>query len=140
MIRPGVPSVRLWTDAAAALQLDRISSSVVSGIKTTISGFTPASIADCNARLDVLYVLEPVLAADGPACVRTRLPAVDAAIALAQQSKLADSLIGMSAAGAHLAAAARLATIVPVWKLAVARDFARLPSAIDQLMAWQVVL
>ena len=64
------------------------------------------------------------------------LPPVSAAIAVAHQTKLADSLIGMRAAGAQLSAAVKVAATVPVFTLAVARDLARLPELVEQIFAW----
>lgn len=136
MVRPGVPSVRLWDDAAGALPLGAMCRNLVPGIKTTASGFAGRAFTDGEMRLGALYVLEPVAKRDGPACERRRLSAVAAAIGLAHQTKLADSLIGMVAAGAQLAAAARLATTVPVWTLSPVRDLDRLPDVVEQIMQW----
>lgn len=136
MLRPGVPSVRLWDDAVRALSVGAICDTLTRGVKTTASGFAERAITSGELPIAALYVLEPRSPADGFTCARRRLTAAAAAIGLAQQTKLADSLIGMSAAGMQLAAAARLATRVPVWTLFTARDLARLPAIVAQIISW----
>jgi hypothetical protein len=136
MLRPGVPSVRLWDDAVGALSVNEICDTLTRGVKTTASGFAERAITSGEISLAALYVLEPKPPADGFTCERRRLTAAAAAIGLAQQTKLADSLIGMSAAGMQLGAAARLATMVPVWTLSTARDLARLPAIVAQIISW----
>lgn len=135
-VMPGVPSVRLWDDAVSALPLGTLCSSVMKGVKTTASGFAGRAFTEGEMSIAALYILEPVAPHDGVACTRRRLSAGAAAIGLAHQTKLADSLIGMAAAGAQLAAAARLAAGVPVWTLAPVRDLPRLPAVVEQIMAW----
>jgi hypothetical protein len=138
MVRPGVPSVRLWDDSAGALPLGAMCRNLVPGIKTTASGFEGRAFTDGELRLAALYILEPVASHDGLACTRRRLSSAAAAIGLAHQTKLADALIGMVAAGSQLAAAARLATNVPVWTLAPVRDLGRLPAVVEQIMHWHL--
>lgn len=136
MVKPGIPSVRLWDDAVGALPVQDICNTVVRGVKTTASGFAERAFTEGELRLAAVYLLEPVAPHDDFCCARTRLPAAAAAIGLAHQTKLADALIGMAAAGTQLANAARLATSVPVWTLTAARDLARLPMMVAQLLAW----
>jgi hypothetical protein len=136
MVKPGVPSVRLWEDAVGALPVEDMCDTVVRGVKTTASGFAERAFIEGELRLAAVYLLEPVAPHDDFCCARTRLPAAAAAIGLAHQTKLADALIGMAAAGTQLANAARLATAVPVWTFSTARDLARLPMIVAQLMAW----
>ncbi len=135
-VMPGVPSVRLWDDAVSALPLGTLCSIVTRGVKTTASGFAGRAFTQGEMSIAALYILEPVARYDGAPCTRSRLSAAAAAIGLAHQTKLADSLIGMAAAGAQLAAAARLAAGVPVWTLAPVRDLTRLPAVVEQIMAW----
>ena len=136
MVRPGVPSVRLWEDTVRALPVDALCATLVSGVKTTASGFADRAFTHGELRLGGIYLLAPALPREGFTCERTRLPAAAAAIGLAHQTKLADSLVGMLAAGAQLTAAARLAGTVPVWTLSAARDLGRLPAVVAQLLAW----
>jgi hypothetical protein len=133
---PGVPSVRLWDDAVGVLPLDELCNSVVRGVKTTASGFARRALVQGEVPLGALYILEPVMRRDGFTCSRTRLSSAAAAIGLAQQTKLADSLVGMVAAGTQLAAAAKLAATIPVWTLSTARDLTCLPEVVRQIYTW----
>ena len=136
MVRPGVPSVRLWDDTLDALPVGQLCETLVRGVKTTASGFANRAVTRGELRLAAVYVLAPIRARDDISCERTRLSAAAAAIGLAHQTKLADSLVGMVAAGTQLTAAARLATSVPVWTLSPVRDLTRLPAVVAQIMAW----
>ena len=136
MVHPGVPSVRLWDDALGALPVHALCDRVIRGVKTTASGFAARAFTQGKLRLAAVYLLEPVAPREDFACARTRLPLAAAAIGLAHQTKLADSLIGMAAAGNQLASAACLATSVPIWRLSSARDLTRLPSVVAQIMEW----
>jgi hypothetical protein len=136
IIRPGVASVRLWGDTVKALPMNGICESLIPGVKTTATGFADHALMHEQAPLAGIYVLAPADKAREATCQRTRLGPTEAAIALAHQTKLADSLIGMRAAGAQLAAAAAVAATVPVYALSVARDLARLPELVEQVFAW----
>jgi hypothetical protein len=135
-IRPGVASVRLWDDTANALPMNGLCESLIPGVKTTATGFAHHARVHEQAPLAGIYVLAPADKASEAACRRTRLGPTGGAIALAHQTKLADSLIGMRAAGAQLTAAASVAATVPVYSLTVARDLARLPELVEQVFAW----
>jgi hypothetical protein len=136
MVRPGVPSVRLWGDTANALPMHGICESLIPGVKTTATGFAGRALTRGQVPLAAIYVLEPAHKTSEAPCRRTGLPPVSAAIAVAHQTKLADSLIGMRAAGAQLSAAVKVAATVPVFTLAVTRDLARLPELVEQIFAW----
>lgn len=136
-VRPGVASVRLWEDAARELAVESLCETVIRGVKATATGFANGVPALARTPLGAVYVLDPVNpgAPDGPAW-RTRLAGAAAAVVLAQQSKLADSLIGYEAAGARLQAAAATATAVPVWALHLVRDFGVLPQVVERILEW----
>jgi hypothetical protein len=136
-VRPGVPSVRLWEDVVAALPLQAISSSLIDGVKTTVTGFSEDALAAEPTVFRDIYVLSPVQGNGGSRCVsRTRLSPVEGAIALARHTKLPDSLVGLRAAGSQLAISARVAATVPVWMLHLVRDMSRLDSIVRQLVEW----
>lgn len=136
-VRPGVSSARLWEDAARELRIEELCSRVAPGIKQTVSGFPEHVVHGTPARLDALYILEPVLELEsGAACERARLAGAAAAVALSIQRKLPDPLVGTAAAGEQLRASAAVSRIVPVFTLRVVRDFTRLSEAADQLIAW----
>jgi len=138
-VRPGVASVRLWADTAAALPLDAISQTLIHGVKTTVTGFRDEALARTPTALGDIYLLSPVRAdAGAPPVARTRLGPMEAAIALARHTKLPDSLVGLRAAGSQLATAAKVAASVPVWRLHVVRDMSRLEAIVRQLIEWSL--
>jgi len=136
-VRPGVASVRLWNDAAAALAVDQMCETVAAGVKTTASGFARDALALADVPIRAVYLLSPERpgGATRP-CWRTRLPVGAATIALAQQAKLPDALIGLRAAGDRLRAAATLASVVPVFTLHTVRDFTQLDAVTRQIADW----
>lgn len=136
MVMPGVPSVRLWDDALDALPIDTLCNNIVRGVKTTASGFAERAVTSVELPLGGIYILQPVPPRADFWCERQRLMGAAAAIGLAQQTKLPDSLIGMGGAGVKLATAARLATTAPVWTLTTARDLHLLPQVVAQILAW----
>lgn len=138
-VRPGVASVRLWADAAAALPLDAISRTLIHGVKTTVTGLRDDALARTAAAFGDIYLLSPVRGdAPSPSVLRTRLSPVEGAIALARHTKLPDSLVGLRAAGSQLAVAAKIAASVPVWRLHIVRDMSRLESIVSQLIDWSL--
>jgi hypothetical protein len=139
MVAPGIASVRLWDDTVDALPVGAICSSVVRGIKTTASGFADRAVTDGLVPLGAIYILRPVVARDTFECERIRLSGAAAAISLAQQTKLPDSLIGTEGTGAKLAGAARLAMSADTWTLATARDMQRLPGIVAQILHWHTL-
>ena len=137
VVFPGVASVRLWADMAAALALDSVCNTLIPGVKTTVTGFADAALAEQPAIIDAIYVLSPLSRdADGPAVRRTRLSRAEATVALAHQTKLPDTLVGFRAAGSQLTSAAAVAATVPVWRLHTIRDVARLGTTVRQLIEW----
>jgi hypothetical protein len=136
-IRPGVPSVRLWQDAARELSVHNVCARVTDGVKTTASGFARGVVLETEVELNALYILAPQRKEPQQCAVwRERLAPVPATIALAHQMKLADSLVGLRAAGGRLGTAAAVARAVPVWRLHAVRDFVLLPVIVEQLFGW----
>lgn len=136
-VRPGVASVRLWADMAAALPLGSICDTLIPGVKTTAIGFAGEALARGSTTLRAIYVLCPTSrdAAAAPA-MRQLLSPSEATIALAHQTKLPASLVGLRAAGSQLTAAAAVAATVPVWTLRAVRDVAKLDEVVRQIMEW----
>ncbi len=139
-VRPGVASVRLWADMAAALPLGSICDRLIPGVKTTATGFTCEALAEASTALKAIYVLSPVAKeATLMAATRRLLSPSEATVALAHQTKLPASLVGLRAAGSQLAAAAAVAATVPVWTLSVVRDVERLEEVVRQIAEWSRV-
>lgn len=135
LMRPAVPTVRLWGDAAAELKPELMCDTTIPGIKQTLGRFHRDRIATGMAPLAAIYVLVPAPPADARVR-RVRLSGAEAAIALAQQKKLADALIGYGDAASRLPRAAALAATVPVYELHVPRDFAALPGVVERITGW----
>jgi hypothetical protein len=136
-VRPGVASVRLWADMTSALPLGAICQTLIPGVKTTATGFVEEALAAEAASLRAIYVLSPVRGAvDVPTVRRSLLSPSEATIALAHQTKLPPSLVGLRAAGTQLLAAAAVAGTVPVWTLHPARDIGRLGPLVGQIIEW----
>ena len=139
-VRPGVSSVRLWADMAAALPLRTVCNTLIPGVKTTVTGFAHEALAVRPARLGTIYVLSPVTNdAAGRVAWRKPLAPSEATVALAHQTKLPASLVGLRAAGSQLVAAAAVAATVPVWTLHPVRDVARLGDLVRQIIEWSCV-
>jgi hypothetical protein len=137
LLQPGVTSARLWDDTARELHVDELCDRVVTGIKTTATGFADDRVVRVATPLSAVYLIEPEYADDSAAPVRrTALSRPQAAATLAQQAKLPDSLVGYAAAGARLGTAVRLAARVPVYRLHVARSFGLLPEVVQQIVDW----
>lgn len=135
-VRPGIASARVWNDAAERLDIPAFGARLTPGIKSTVSDFAAATLWTGQAPLGAVYLLDPVGAEAERPCWREPLRGADAVIALAHQTKLADALIGLRAAGAQMRLAAEVAATAPLWRMHVARDFARLPSVLEQLSQW----
>ena len=135
-VRPGIASARLWNDAAVELRIWGMGVHVKPGIKATVTDFAPKTLWAGQAPLGAIYLLDPTPAGSEQACSREQLRGANALIALAHQTKLADSLIGLRAAGGQLRLAADVAATTTVWTLHVERDFARLPAVLEQLSQW----
>ncbi len=135
-VRPGIASARVWDDAASQLDITAWGPRLNPGIKSTVTEFSAETLWTGQASLGAIYLLEPGAADSEQACCREPLRGADAVIALAHQTKLADSLIGLRAAGAHLRLAGEVAATAPLWRMRIARDFSRLPAVLEQLSLW----
>jgi hypothetical protein len=136
-VRPGVPSVRLWGDVAATLRLSNVCDTLIPGIKNTATGFSEKAVALAPLILSTIYVLAPVMPDGSGKCAwRSHLTPMEAAIALAHQTKLPDSLVGLHAAASQLTACAAVAANVPVSVLHLVRDLTRLDETVRQIMDW----
>lgn len=139
VVQPGVGSVRLWSDIAAALPLRGVCDTLIAGVKTTATGFAGTALATRSMPLTAIYLLSPVPKdlADGDASRKPLSPS-DAAMALALQAKLPASLVGLVRAACQLKAAAAVAATVPVWTLHSIRDITRLHGVVRQITEWSL--
>ena len=140
IVRPGIGSVRLWSDMATTLPLSGVCDTLIPGVKTTATGFAEAALAAMPTRLGAIYVLSPVAKEmDGRVAWRQLLAPSEGAMALALQTKLPACLVGLRAAGSQLIAAAAVAATVPVWTLHAVRDVSRLEALVRQVIEWSRV-
>ena len=132
--RPGVDHVRLWDDSASRLVASRRLDSDTASGKHVVP--MRGSVAHTRTPLAAVYMLAPVKQADGNnAARRERLRAVPATVALVRHAKLG-SLLGGIEAARLLDQASRVAHVVPVFHLEIARDLDRLPEAVATIMSW----
>lgn len=137
-VRPGVHSVRVFDDSMQELSVAALPSRIVAGAKNTLVDLPAVMRASGRTPIDVLYLLQPVHATpDGPAVSRAPVPPAVAAVVLARHTKVLGRLVGLAMAGEQLRWAAAVARHVPVYVLAVARDYQRLPEVVGQLLRWQ---
>ena len=135
-LRPGVHSVRLWTDSAERLASDRIGTGREYGGKHIVDRIPEDRVADQAVPLSAMYVLNPPGKQAPPDLVRrARLPDVSAAMALVQHAKLG-ALLGKSEAPVLFERAVATARVVPVYTLDFVRDFTHVDHVVGQLMAW----
>ncbi|MGQ0538910.1 MAG: hypothetical protein ACT4R6_08210 [Gemmatimonadaceae bacterium] len=131
---PGVHSIRLWHDSAARFaQLGP--GRLIRSEKHIFEQLPSEALAADAAPLGALYTLVPV-APDSPTAVeRVPLDPIAATIAIIQYQKLG-ALLGGSEAARVFERAATLAGKLPVYRLHVARDIARVNEVAARVAAW----
>jgi len=135
LVSPGIQTLRLWEDSAAANGLDPALAEEALG-KYLVGDLPYHQVTHEPIPLKAVYLLSPVVSHDeGSAVRRTLLPSTHAALSLIAHSKLS-GLLGGSEMPVLLDRAARITDIVPVYRLAITRDFMRLPEAVAQLLEW----
>ena len=132
--RPGVDHVRLWNDSASRLvERGRLDAESTRGKHVVVMrGSQPPA----RAPLAAVYMLSPVKETEGlEAASREQLGAVPATVALVRHAKLG-CLAGGVEAARLLDQASRVAHVVPVYHLRVARDLDRLPDVVERIKTW----
>lgn len=134
---PGVQHVRLWQDAVESLRADEAPGRLSRpGRKDVLSNLPEEMLADGSAPLRAIYNLRPMRDEPSePAVARTRLPPREAALTILRHARLGNLLSGQEAARV-LQRATSLARIVPVYDLKIARNWQRLPEAVQLLVEW----
>ncbi len=128
---PGGQRIRLWEDAARALE------TFVSGPREAKPAATlaPNEIENASLPLAACYLLESSLEPDPAEVRRVQLSPVPAALACVRFSKLG-ALAGGPAGVAVLDRAGTLTKGVPVFVATVGRDLTRLDAVARRFMAW----
>jgi len=134
-VRPGVQSVRLFRDSADWLSAPAPIAGT-SDVKATFGQLSDDARRLTRAPLAALYLLESV-----PAGViaepleRERLHGPAAVFGLLAQTKIG-ALLGGAEAPTVFASVVALAEGSPIYKLRVARDYDRLGTVVERIMAW----
>jgi hypothetical protein len=134
-LSPGLPRLRLWSDAAARLfGVDRGETDVLR--KQLMDRLDESQVETRTVPFRAAYVLNPVKELpDGQAATRDRLDAVAATISLVMHAKLGPVLTGAESP-VIMTRAADIAQAVPVYTLHVVRDLSRIHDVANQLIAW----
>jgi len=135
-VMPGVPFVQLWRDSAE--RAAAASASIRGGDdapKLQMGWDAPERNQAVPAPLAAVYLLSPIPPDASQAVSRERLPGIAAALALLGQAKIV-GLLGGRFRAALLQRMADLSERVPVYRLNIPREFARLPELTSALWAW----
>lgn len=134
-LSPGLPRLRLWSDAAMRLfGVERGESDVLR--KQLMDRLDEKQIETRTVPFRAAYVLNPVTELpDGQATTRERLDSVSATMSLVVHAKLGPLLTGVESP-VVLTRAADIARAVPVYSLSVVRDLDRIDAVASQLIAW----
>ncbi|HEV2125292.1 MAG TPA: hypothetical protein VGW38_21290 [Chloroflexota bacterium] len=136
MLRPGIHQVRLRSDSASHLIYGEVPPRSGHAGKHVVTDLPEDRLVLETIPLSAIYLLSPITP-DGntPAAERDLLPPIVATLALVRQTK-GGCLLGKSESAVLLDRAADLARTVPVYRLRVVRDFARLDEVVEQIFAW----
>ncbi len=136
MLRPGIHQVRLRSDAASRLIYGEVPPPSGYAGKHVVTDLPEDRLVLETIPLSAIYLLSPI-SPDGnaPGAERDLLPPIVATLALVRQTK-GGCLLGKSESAVVLDRAADLARTVPVYRLRVVRDFARLDEVVEQIFAW----
>lgn len=134
-VRPGVQSVRLFRDSADWLSAPAPVAGT-SDIKATFGQLSDDARRLTRAPLAALYLLESVPAGTiAEPLARERLEGPAAVFGLLGQTKIG-ALLGAAEAPTVFASVVGLAEKSPIYKLRVARDYDRLGTVVERIMAW----
>jgi hypothetical protein len=134
-LSPGLPRLRLWTDAASRLfGLEQDESSTIQ--KHQMDRLDASQVETRTVPFRAAYVLNPVEELpDGLVAAREKLDSVAATIALVMHAKLGPVLTGAESP-VILSRAADIARSVPVYALHVVRDLDRVGEVAQLLVSW----
>ena len=134
-LSPGLPRLRLWSDAAARLfGVERDETAALR--KQIMEHLDAEQVETRTVPFRAAYVLNPVAELpDGGAVMRERLDAVAATLQLVMHAKLGPVLTGAESP-VVLTRAAEIARSVPVYALHVVRDLSRIDDVSHQLFNW----
>jgi hypothetical protein len=129
----GVPAVHLWRDAAAQIRGAPVPGD--DALKARIDWGGAERSWNTPAPLAAVYLLAPARPEADAVLHRERLPPVTAALTLVGQAKIG-ALLGPANAGALLEACAALSAQVPVYRLVIPRNLARIDDLVRRFAEW----
>ena len=133
---PALAAVRLLDDSASRLCRSDASTRDPKSGKYRVTSLPATQVETRRVPVAALYELASVTADPGsPAAQRVRLTGPNAIVALLRHLKTGD-VLGEADRTALFLRAADVARRVPVFRLEIARDFARLPEVVAQLRSW----
>jgi len=136
MAHPGVHVARLWPDSADRLIDDPAARAGKQRAKHDVTDLPEGQRMQRPSPLAALYLLSPVKPApDRPSVERTQLDPMRAALALVGHGKLTALFGGVQGANT-LERAIEVARSVPVYQLAIVRDFAKLDHVVSLIGEW----
>ncbi len=135
MLAPGLPRLRLWSDAASRL-FGVEHEDAGSARKHLLDQLDPSQLETGVVPFSAAYILSPVRELpEGAAATRERLDSVQSTVSLVGHAKLGPVLAG-SESPTMLAMAADIAREVPVYALYVVRDMDRLAEVASLVAGW----
>jgi hypothetical protein len=133
---PAMPAVRLLDDSATRLQRAESATHDPKSGKYRVTALDDSQVETARAPLVAIYELSAVASApDTPAANRVRLSGGIGAMTLLRHHKTG-TVFGQAESRNLFDRATDIARYVPVYRLEVARDFARLPEVVSQIFAW----
>jgi hypothetical protein len=133
-VLPGAPVVNLWKDSADQL-VRAPSGAAPHPVEQKVQIEWDRAPNSAPVPLAAVYMLSPVRALGTSRIRREQLGGVHAALALLGQSKVG-ALIGVERRGALLQRLSDLADRVPVYRLEVPRDLARISELTSEIRSW----
>ncbi|HSB54894.1 MAG TPA: hypothetical protein VLD58_11080, partial [Gemmatimonadales bacterium] len=135
LVRPGIHSMRLFPDSVSRLLGDAVGEHRVDG-KLIISDLAAGQLQEETLPLAAVYLLASAESIEAGRAVGRR-PVMQplAAAAMVGQGKISE-MLGPAEAPVLLRRAARVASRVPVYQLAVHHDLARLPEVASRMAEW----
>jgi hypothetical protein len=134
-LRPGVPQLRLWRDAAMQLVAER-ADEATAGRKVVLDRLDPETVATEGVPFVAAYIVVPAVPReDQPAVTRLPLAQIQATLGLIEHTKLGP-LLGGEDARRVFEQAATIAQEVPLYLLKVARDLNRIEEVARTIAGW----
>ncbi len=135
MVAPGVQSLRLLGDAAERL-MGALPSEQRSDGKYILNDLPADRLEDRQVPLVAVYLLAAAERInDNEPVVRLPLPPPIAAASMVGQGKISE-MLGPGQAPELLRRAARLTSLVPVYRLPVLRDLSRMHEVVEKISSW----